>query len=96
MITPDVREKYAIESRTYGFDFSAQPELQGTDTLDNPVVTSAPAGLMVGTPFVLGKLVIVTIGGGTAGTTYALICSVHVVTANVTMAIEGKMKVLKE
>lgn len=78
--------KDADEVVEYAFDFSNFPEIAAGETIDLIAVTDDPANpgeLTIGTPGVndaeyddipAGAGVVVTVSGGTAGTTYRLKC----------------------
>jgi hypothetical protein len=68
-----IRQKYAPESRTYTWDFSARKEAQQGDriaTLNS--LTCTPAGLTLGAQNVYATYVSCVLSGGTSGTSYNL------------------------
>lgn len=72
--------KLVGESRLYDLDFTDQKEIVAGETLTGtPTVTAAPSGLTISSPPVIGganKKVQVRISGGTANTTYSVLCTV--------------------
>lgn len=80
--------KIASETRNFVFDFTTFSELEAGETISSPSVP-AVSGLTIGSPSVTtedviedghtvaaGKGVQVSIGGGTAGTSYTVNCTV--------------------
>jgi hypothetical protein len=74
---PGMLTKKAGEVETFAFEFKQRAELVAGDTLTGtPTVSATPSGLTLGSPFLSGSQVRVTISGGTSGTQYLVTCTV--------------------
>lgn len=99
-ISTTTLQKYANEVRSYVFDFSQFPEVVDGETLSSPTVP-AVSGLAIGSPTVLtsavdyvasGKGIKVTISGGTAGTSYTVVCRATT-SGGATLEVDGTLVV---
>lgn len=80
MSQPVQLQKGSDESRIYTFDFSAQPEIAGGETLSGPTVTATPSTtptLTIGAPAVAGKTITVRLAAGLNGQRYLVKCDVN-------------------
>lgn len=91
---PMILEKQSGESRTVGMDFVNL--LDTGETLSSvSSVTTSPSGLTVGSGTISGTKVLVTVSGGSAGTTYRFDFTV-VTSSSQTLMADGKLIVVNE
>lgn len=88
MATNVLTKHVSPEARTYAMDFQAFPELLAGETISlASILSSAPSGLVTGTPTINGSKVLFTIQGGVAGTRYHVV--VQITTSGGSIITEG-------
>lgn len=93
-VIPQTLAKPASSNRLYDFDFSEAVEiLEEEQTISSATVTSTPSGLTVGDDVISGATVQVRVSGGTAGTTYALVCAATLSDGSTILHVTGKLEV---
>lgn len=91
---PMILEKQSGEARTVGMDFVNLLD-SGETIASVSSVTSTPDGLTVGSGSISGTKVLVTVSGGSAGTTYRFDFTV-VTSASQTLIADGKLLVVDQ